>query len=179
MKQSQKYVVLGLGLLSVVLTGLVVAQPQPGERGEEGRRGMRSPEERRERMTQRMKDYLEVKDEEQWKVLQPRLEKVMDLRQQTTGMAPGMMMFGRGPRPDGGPEGEMDRERNAVEKASDELQTLLVPDKAEPEKIKAALTALRQAREQAQQELVKAQAELKEGLTLQQEAKLVLAGYLN
>ena len=47
-----------------------------------------------------------------------------------------------------------------------------------PEEIKEKLTALRKAREKAEQELTKAQEELRKVLTLHQEARLVLIGFL-
>jgi hypothetical protein len=184
MKQQKKFVVFRICFLAIVFTGILMAQPpEKGEgtrRGDFDPKGMRSAEERRERMAQMIKEYLDINDDAEWKVLQPRLEKVIDLRQQTEGMGRGMMMlFGRGRRPNRGPAADTQGEKNAIEKASDELQTLLDANKAEPEKIKNALTVLRQARDQAKQELAKAQAELKKNLTLQQEAKLVLVGYLN
>jgi chromosome segregation ATPase len=66
-----------------------------------------------------------------------------------------------------------------VSKASDALQTTLENTSATPEEIKAKLTALRTAREKARQELATAQKELREVLSLRQEAQMVLMGMLN
>ena len=67
----------------------------------------------------------------------------------------------------------------AVQKATQELQQLLRGDAPNAEEIKAKLAALRQAKEAAKQDLAKAQAELKQGLSIEQEARLVIMGYLN
>ncbi len=48
-----------------------------------------------------------------------------------------------------------------------------------PEEIKARLKALREAREAAKDELVKAKDKLREILTQRQEAQLVLYGFLD
>jgi hypothetical protein len=139
-------------------------------------------------MTERMRERIGATDDE-WKVMQPRLQKVMELSRQVN--APGRMgMFaGRGGRfgrggdrgPGRGPAGAAapEREVTAVEKASEELQELLESESAKPNQIKAKLTALRTAREKAKQDLVKAQDDLKKILSVKQEATLVLIGLLN
>jgi hypothetical protein len=60
-----------------------------------------------------------------------------------------------------------------------ELRELLANKEATPGEIKAKLTALRAAREQAVQELAKARQSLRRLLTLRQEAVLVLHGLLD
>ena len=75
--------------------------------------------------------------------------------------------------------GEENREPTAVEKATEALNTTLENESASPETIKQQLTALREARVKAQQELAVAQQSLREILTLRQEALLVLNGQLN
>jgi Spy/CpxP family protein refolding chaperone len=59
------------------------------------------------------------------------------------------------------------------------LQTTLDNKDAKPEEIKAKLTALRDARNKAKEDLTKAQADLKELLTQRQEAVLVNMGLLD
>jgi hypothetical protein len=179
-------------LVSVVLAGMLLAQPP--ERPEAGKRGPRGGrrmdrEQMRARMVERLKEQLGAKDEE-WKVMEPRLQKVMDLSRQVDRPGRGAF-FGRGgrrgagqdagteKRPGRGPEGAPGRETTAVEKASDELQKVLDSESAKADEIKAKLTALREAREKAKQDLAKAQQDLKQILTVKQEAKLVLAGLLN
>ena len=66
-----------------------------------------------------------------------------------------------------------------MEKIQQKLQTTLEDTSASPDKIKQQITQLRAARETAKQELAKAQQDLRQVLTLRQEATLVLMGMLN
>lgn len=186
------------GLAVCILAMLLVSQgfsAAAGARGgredrgqrapREGTRQMqRDPEQMQRMMSERMKEPLGASDEE-WKVIQPRLLKVMNLSRQVN--APGRgMMFG-GPGGPGGRAGQRirpgtgqpQREPSAVEKATEELQEVLRSKTATPEQIKAKLTALRTAKEKATKDLAAAQNELKKDLTVKQEAVLVLSGYLN
>ena len=102
----------------------------------------------------------------------------MTLRGEATGGGRGMMgMFGgRGGR--GGRGGAPDRQLTGIAKIQDELRTLLDGNPS-ADQLKAKLTQLRQAREQARQELAKAQTELKQVLSLKQEAQLCLMGMVD
>jgi hypothetical protein len=186
--------------VSVIVGLLLVGQSlsQPAQRGEQrggmqgppgqGPGGPFDPEQMRKMMEQRMQEALGATEQE-WKVLGPRVMKVQELSRQISGGGRGMMMFGRGMR--GGPGGPgasdqpggrgmgMNRELTDVEKIQDELQTLLENTVATPEQIKEQLTKLRAAREKAKQELAKAQQDLRQVLTLRQEAILVLMGLLD
>lgn len=128
----------------------------------------------RQRMIERIKQALSVSEEE-WTVIQPRLEKVQTLQMQVRG---GMMMAwaGRGGR--GGGNGA-EASSTPVGKAVQELTTLLEDRSVAPEQIEIKLQALRTAREMAKKELATAQAELCELLTQRQEAELVVRGLLD
>ena len=181
-------------LVSIILASLVLAAPTEEPRGRGGRGGGQrmNRDQMRARMVERMKEQLGAKDEE-WKVIEPRLRKVMDLSRQAGGFGRrGRGMFSgqggqrggprdRGPGRDPGerPDRAPDREMTAVEKAGDDLQKVLDSASAKPEEIKAKLTALRTAREKAKKELAEAQKELQQILTVKQEATLVLAEMLN
>jgi len=181
-------------LVALIVAGVSVGQPQgrAGQRG--GQRGMFDPQRMRQMMEERMKEQLGCTDQE-WQVLGPRVTKVMNLSRQT-GMGAGMgRMFMRGRRgPEGGPQGgpqdggpggrrgsrgPFGQEPTAVDNASDALQTTLENASAAPNEIKTKLTALRTAKEKTRQDLATAQKELREVLTLRQEAQLVLMGMLN
>jgi hypothetical protein len=60
-----------------------------------------------------------------------------------------------------------------------QLRTTLEKESASPEEIKTQLTAVRQAREKAKQDLAVAQQDLKKILTVRQEAMLVEMGQLD
>lgn len=132
----------------------------------------------RQRMMERIKEALAPTDEE-WQVLEPRVDKVQTLSRQAS-MRRGMGGAMGGRRGRGGPEAPAEtRELSGPEKAVQELQTTLDNTEAKPEEIKAKLTALREAREKAKQELAEAQEALREVVTLRQEAQLVLMGLLD
>lgn len=157
---------------------------QPGARGGQtgGPGGMRfDPERMRQMMEQRLKEQLGATDAE-WKVLGPRVMKVSELNRQTSGFGRGGMFFGgrrgstRGGRPGG--QDTPQRELTPVEKASEGLRTALDSDSTSAEAIKKQLKAYRTAKEQAKQKLAVAQKELRQVLTVRQEAMLVLMGML-
>lgn len=183
-----------LCLAAVMFVGLLsqaIAVPQAeGDNAQQRgpRRGPRFDREQMQRMmAERLKETLEISDEE-WKVFEPRITKVLTLSRQSGGFGGmGMMMRGRrggfGPGAQaaapGGDAQAQQQELTPVEKSTQELQTLLDNKDAKPEEIKAKLTAFRDAREKARQELVKAQKELREIVSVRQEAQLVLMGLLN
>jgi hypothetical protein len=177
---------------------------QGGQRPGGGQGQDRDPEQMRARMQemmdQRMKEQLGITGDDEWKVFQPRLQKVQDLSRQVNAGGPMAMFGGRGGRggrggfggPGGrGPGGEQpqdrgsgarpgatDRELSAVEKAAQVLQDLAT-ESPKADDIKAKLTAYRTAKETAKKDLAKAQQDLKQIVTVKQEATLVLMGMLN
>jgi hypothetical protein len=140
-------------------------------------------------MNQRMQELFGATDQE-WKILGPRVTKVMELSRQVGGGGRGGMMFG-GMRGRGGPQGgpgggrfggrpgAPDREQTEVEKITEELRTLLENTAATPEQIKTQLTKLRSVKEKAKQQLAVAQKELRQIITLRQEAQCVMMGILD
>ncbi len=182
--------------LALMIGGLCLAQPGGGDRGNF------DPAQMRQRMMENMKQQLGA-DDEAWKVIEPRLTKVMELSRDTMNMRRGGMFGfggrgGMGPGGPGGPQGDQqrgqqnrqqgdrprfpgmeNREPSAVEKATETLNTTLEDQSASAETIKTQLTALRQAREKAKQDLAVAQQDLRQILTLRQEALLVVSGMLN
>jgi gas vesicle protein len=154
-------------------------------------------EEFRQHAQEWMKELLGVSDEE-WAALQPKIEKVQRLNHQLRfGMMGGMFgQMGRGgehpskhhpeqppgqppEQPQGPPpEGTKEPKSDLQTKAMD-LRKLLRDTDAKPEDLKTALTAYREARAKAAEELAKAQKELQGALTVRQEARLVLMGLLD
>jgi hypothetical protein len=196
----RKMIMVGVvaGMLALAIGGLCLAQPPQGGQqggGRGGDRGQRGPgqfdpAQMRQRMMEGWKQRLGA-DDEAWKVIEPRFVKVMELNRQTMAGG-GMFGFGsmRGPR--GGDQGgrggqpgdrprfpgQEDREPTAVEKAAQTLSTTLENQSASADQIKQQLAALRAAREKARQELAVAQQDLRQILTVRQEALLVLSGML-
>jgi hypothetical protein len=138
----------------------------------------------RERRMERLKDQLEIKDDAEWKAIQPLIQKVQDIQQQMfADRIRGEMGGSRGgggdrggDRSDGGRGfrggfgGTPSPEAQALEKA--------IEGKASNSDLKAALGKLQESRKAKQSELEKAQADLRKVLSLRQEAVLTASGVL-
>ena len=131
------------------------------------------PAQMRQRMEDRIKEQLDASDED-WKALQPRVDKVLEL-QRDANFRGGMF---RGGRRGGGQNATQNPPTTPVGQKAEALRTLLENKDAKADDIKAALTSLRQAREQAKAELAKAQDDLRSLLTVKQESELVMDGLL-
>lgn len=188
----KRTIVMGLAaavLVTVIGAGMAFAQAEDRDRGDRRGRRDRDPEEMRQRMEefrQRMADRMREQlgaTEEEWKVLEPRIEKVRETQRETRG---GFRMmrgsFGRGRRGRGDDDargGRPEREQSQVEQKTEALRSLLDDENSSASSIKAALEALRQARAKSHQELAAAREELRQVCSMKQEAQLVLMGLLD
>jgi len=120
----------------------------------------------------RMKETLGATDEE-WQALGPKIEKVQNLILQSGNAGMAIARLGVGGVNIGG-----GTEQTEVQKKSQALQELLKNKDASTEAIRAALKDYRDAKAKAEAELAKARAELRELVTLRQEAQLVIMGLL-
>jgi len=173
------------------LAGLLCVGTQANAQ-DRGGRGNFDPAQFRERMMEDLRDRLEVKDDTEWKALEPLIGKVMDARMATFrgGMGPGGM--GRMGRRNGGNDnnnagggggggnGGGGRRNFFNQEPSPEAEALqrAIDGKASKEEMKAALAKYVEARKQKQADLEKAQADLRGVLTLRQEAIATMAGLL-
>src|SRR5579885_610470 len=112
MKTSVRLTVLAVGAaLLVFIPTHAQAQDAPAGGPPQGGgfgRGNFNPEEMRQRMMDMYKERMEVKSDDEWKVIQPRIQKVMDARRDV-GFGGGMRgMFGPGGRR-GGDQGGGDQ----------------------------------------------------------------------
>jgi hypothetical protein len=110
--------VLVVSIVGLLFVSQTLSQPQQGQQGQRGQRGQRGgantqrqrgqfdPERMRQMMSQRMQELFGATDAE-WKILGPRVTKVMELNRQVGSSGRGgMMMFGRRGGPQGGgPQG--------------------------------------------------------------------------
>jgi len=133
------------------------------------------PAQARERMMTRMKEQMGASDDE-WKVLSPKIEKVMTVQRETRGG--GFGGFGGGGRRGGGGGGGDQQPTTETGKASADLRTALENKDAPADDIAKKLAAYREARDKGRAQLQAAQKELKEILTQRQEAVLVNMGML-
>ncbi len=143
------------------------------------------PEEMRQRMMDRYREQLEVKNDDEWKLLSERITKVSDARRDLGG--PGG--FGRGGfgrrggdgAPGGGGGGnDGDRRRGFGGEPNPDAEALqkAIDAKAPAEEIKAKLAKYRDSKKEKEAKLAKAQDELRKVLSVRQEASATLMGLL-
>jgi len=149
----------------------------------QGRRGNFDPEQMRQRMLDRLREQMDVKDDGEWKPISDRISKVMEARREV-GFGGGMGF--RGPRPGGdnanadnqggnrrrgGFGGEPSPEAEALQKA--------IESKASSDEVKAKLAKYRDSRKEKRARLEQTQDDLRKVLTARQEAVAVLNGLLD
>lgn len=152
--------------------------------GQGGGRGNFDPEQMRARMMERYKEMLDVKTDDEWKVIEPRITKVTEARRDV-GFGGGMRgMFGPGRQQGGGANQAGDNQQRRrggfggqPSAAAEDLQKA-IDSKASADTIKQKLAAYRDDRKAKQAALEKAQEDLKKVLSVRQEAAAVLAGLL-
>lgn len=179
----------GIAAMMSLGANQVVAQPSDappggGPRGPEGRpgRGNFDPAQFQQRMMERTKEMLEVTNDDEWKAIEPRVQKVRDMQREALG-GMGRGMFGRGPRPgdNAPPSDQASQRRGGIFGApSPEAEALqkAIDSKASKSEVKAALEKYVASRKARQAEMEKAQAALRELLTPRQEAIATLNGLL-
>ncbi len=165
MKLNRWLVAGGMAVALCLSATELMAQGRGGRGG-----GGFDPAQFQQRMMERYKEQLEIKDDAEWKAIQPLVQKVMDAR-----MATMRGFFGRRGGPGGGPPSDQgDRPSNTE---GDALQKA-VDSKASNAELKAALAKYADARKAKQADLEKAQGELRAVLSVRQEALATLAGLL-
>jgi hypothetical protein len=141
-------------------------------------------------MMENIRDQMKVKDDTEWKLIEGRIQKVMDARREVGFGGGGMgRMFRRqgqggpggpggdnadqGGRRRGGPGGfgETSAEQAALDKAID--------SNASKEELKSAMTKVRAAKKEKEAKLATAQEELKKVLSVEQEAVALSMGLVN
>lgn len=182
MKIAKKALALcGIAAALLIGSNQAMAQNQGGPPG----RGNFDPAQFRQRMMERMRDQFGVTNDDEWKIISERVEKVMEARRGTGG---GFGAFGRGRGPggpggpgaaqNGGRGGRGGRGFGPQRSAEEEALQKAIDDNASPDDIKAKLAKVREERKANEEKLKAAQAELKEVLNTKQEAVAVLMGML-
>ena len=187
MTRITKPLILTVGLAALLIgAGNVMAQdeggaapPSPPSSNRDGSGGGRrgggnfDPAQMQKQMLERYKERLEVTNDE-WTVIQPLVEKVMQARREAmSGM--------RGPGRRGGDNAAGNGGRGAMGPApSPEAEALqqALDSKAASDVLKAKLATFRDARKTKEAALTKAQEDLRKVLTVRQEASAVLIGLL-
>jgi uncharacterized protein YdeI (BOF family) len=135
------------------------------------------PAQFQQQMMERTRERLEVKDDAEWKALEPLVQKVMDVRRDMFSMA--ARGFGR-TRGGGDNAGDNNNRRGGFGTPSPELDALekAIEAKATKAELTAAIAKVDEARKAKQAELEKAQANLRKVLTTRQEAIATASGLL-
>jgi hypothetical protein len=168
--------------LAFCLVGQNIQGQERPERPERGDRGNFDPEQMRQRMMERYREQLEIKGDDEWKAIEPRVTKVMEARRDV-GFGGGFGFRGSGAPRRGGDDGdrrEAGRRREFGGQPSPEAEALqkAIEAKASNEEIKTKLAKFRDARKAKEANLTKAQDELRKVLTVRQEASAVMMGLL-
>jgi hypothetical protein len=157
-------------------------------------RGNFDPEQFRQRAMERYREQLEVKNDDEWKVISTQIDKVMEARREVGFGFGGPGGFGRGGRGGGGGGaggagggGGTSTDNGGGERRSrfggepspeaDALQKALEA-KAPAEELKAKLAKYREVRKAKEAKLAQAQSDLRALLTVRQEAAAVMGGLL-
>lgn len=174
------------GITTALLAGpQSLAQQGQGGGQERPGRGNFDPEQMRQRMMERYREQLEIKSDDEWKIIEERVVKVNEARRDAGSGRGGFAMMrpgrggdgqggGQGGNRGGGPGGF----GGAQLPEAEELQKA-IEAKASAEDIKAKLNKYREARKAKQANLTKAQDELRKVLSVRQEAAAVLMGILD
>lgn len=179
----------GIAVATCLSASTLVAQDnQPGDRQGRGGRGgpgggggFGDPAEFQARMMENIRGQLKVKDDTEWKLIEGRVQKVMDARREVGMGAQGMGRMFRRPggegddqarrRGPGGGFGEPSAEYQALERAID--------SNASKEELKSAMAKVRAARKDKEAKLAAAQEDLKKVLSVEQEAVALSMGLVN
>ncbi len=171
------------GVAALLLCGTATIMAQAPGGGGPGGMGNFDPAQMRQRMMDRIKENLGVTNDDEWKIIQERIEKVQEAQREAGGGFGGFGMMGprRGGQGQGG-QGQAQVRGGGMfggtpNPAAEELRTAL-ENNASNDVIKAKLAALRESRKAAEAKLEKARQDLQKVLTQKQEAQLVLMGML-
>lgn len=142
-------------------------------------------------MMENIRDQMKVKDDTEWKLIEGRVQKVMDARREVGFGGGGMGRMFRRPGGQGGPGGpggdnadggrrrgggfgglgEPSAEQAALDKAID--------SSASKDELKSAMAKVRAAKKEKESKLATAQEELKKVLNTEQEAVALSMGLVN
>src|SRR5262249_46971790 len=156
-KLRQALVLSGMAMVLTLGTGQLAAQERPG-------RGNFDPEQFRQRMMERTREQLEIKSDDEWKVIEPRITKVMYARRDASPGGRGLGNFIRR----GGEGGDVGRDRggrngspSATSSPEAEALQKAIEAKASADEIKTKLAKYREARKEKEAALTKAQDDLR------------------
>jgi hypothetical protein len=144
-------------------------------------RGNFDPAQFKQDMMDRLRDQMAVKDDDEWKAIEPKVSNVFDAQRDVMAMR-GRGMFGGGRRRNnnGGDNANARPRRNPFGEPSAAMEALqkAIEDKAPSAEIKTKLAAVRAEIKEKQAKLLAAQESLRGILTPTQEAVATVNGLL-
>lgn len=176
-----------LALLAAALVALggLTATAQEQQKG----RGGFNPDEMRARLAERTRELLDVKNDDEWKLIQARLDKVQEAQREVRALSGDMRMLFARPTDQGGGDqgGQGGRTRGTgapggfgggTPNPDAEAFSKAVQAKAPTDELKQRMGKVREARKAAEGKYDKAADDLRQVLTVRQEATLVAIGLL-
>lgn len=156
---------------------------------QEQRRGNFNPEEMRARMAERLRELLDVKNDDEWKLISARLEKVQEAQREVRSLNGDFRLLfssnregGQGGGEQGGrtrgPGGPGGSPFGGTPNPDAEAFSKAVQNKAPTDELKQRMARVREARKNAEAKYDKAADDLRQVLTVRQEATLVAVGML-
>lgn len=144
-------------------------------------RGNFDPAQRKQEMMDRLRDQMEIKDDQEWQAIQPKIDKVYDAGREVMMAAFRRMGGPRRRNNDNGGDNNGDNQRRRFmgenSPAMDALQKA-IDDKAPSSEIKGKLAAVRAENKAREDKLLAAQEDLRSVLTPRQEAIATVNGLL-
>lgn len=176
--------VLAVAVAVGLTAGSLMAQDNNNnnQRRDRGDRGNFDPAQFQQRMMDGVRERLAFKSDDDWKAVQPLVQKVFDARREV-GFG-GMSFrgsFGRRGSDTNAPAGGRDQGRRSFGEPSAEAQALqkAIESNAPAAQLKEALDKCRAARKQKEDALKQAQEQLRAVLTARQEAEAYSMGLVN
>lgn len=164
-------------LLSFTAADPVFSQPPGGQQGFGQEQGQQSDQ--MDNMVSQLLQQMLGSTDEEWTVLGPKALKVYSLvSSQSTGVDIRSLMQRSGNQGSQMRGGNRSSSSSTEDVALEELQTLLDSEETTITQLKNKISEIRNSREKSRQDLVKARKELRELLTLRQEATLITMGLL-
>jgi hypothetical protein len=173
------------GLTAMLCTagnGVMAQQDNGGDAGGGGRRrggANFDPAQMQQRMMDNVRDQMGVTNNDEWQVLETRVQKVFEARRDAGPPGFGRMFRGRQGDNNGGGGGRRGGMFGGTPMPELEALNNAIDSNVPTEQIKAAMDKYRAARKVKEAALEKAQQDLKSILTVKQEAVAVSLGLLN
>lgn len=153
---------------------------------EQKSRGGFNPDEMRARMSERMRELLDVKNEDEWKLISARIEKVSEAQREVRSLNGDMrLLFSRSGDQGGGdsgrsrgPGGPGGSPFGGTPNPDAEAFSKAITNKAPTDELKQRMARVREARKAAEGKYDRAADDLRQVLTVRQEATLVGIGLL-